>query len=85
MYRIICGTQTQYNFAIQLCTLNAVIRSAVPIMATNLNIEVMCSNFNVTSEGFYVQFLRGWNALELVLILLLLVIQYNNNNSLHFN
>ena len=55
MYRIKCGTQNHYNFAIKLCTWNAVIRSAVTIMATTLCIEVMCDNLNVNSECSYVQ------------------------------
>ena len=55
MYFIKCGTLNQYNFAIMLCTRNAVITTAVTIITTALNIEVMCDNFNVISECLYVQ------------------------------
>jgi len=55
MYLINCGTLNKYNFAIMLCTRNAVITTAVTIMTTALNIEVICDNFNVNSECFYVQ------------------------------
>jgi len=55
-----------------LCTGNAVNSYAVTILATTLNIVVMCDilgNFNV----FYIQYLGGWNYLYLLLTLLLLI------------
>ena len=55
MYLIYCGNRNQCNFAITLCTRNAVVATAVTIMTTALNIEVLCDNFNVNSEWFYVQ------------------------------
>ena len=85
MYLINYGTRNQFNYAMMLCTGNVVFTTAVTFMTTALIIEIMCENFNINSEWFLCNVLRGWNELELVLTLLLLVIQYYNNISLHFN